>query len=114
MNCPNVIEYLDRLEEGVLPLYAYSEVKDYPLARFARKLYYGEVLLSELKELSNEDKKIAGYVRLMRILGLVRKEQDKMVLTDKALAYGCHATKRIAMATLASMNEDPSSGESDT
>jgi coproporphyrinogen III oxidase-like Fe-S oxidoreductase len=104
LNCPNVFEYLDRLDSGSLPLFAYSEVKDYPLSRFARKLYNGEVTQAEIEALSAEDIKISGYIGLLRLLGLMKKQQGKVVLTDKAMAYGSHATKKIAMATLAKMN----------
>jgi hypothetical protein len=41
----------------------------------------------------------------MRLLGLAREEGEYLVLTDKALALGSSATKRIAMATLEKTNE---------
>ncbi len=105
LNSPSVVYYIQMLEEGFLPLYAYSELKDYPLARVARRFYYGKIREDELAALMKDDGSIRKYVVLMKASGLLRKEGEFLVLTDKALAYGNHATKRIAMATLTSMNE---------
>ncbi len=105
LNSPSVVYYIQMLEEGFLPLYAYSELRDYPLARAARRLYYGKLSETELAALMKEDGSLRKYVVLMKASGLLRKEGEYLVLTDKALAYGNHATKRIAMATLTSMNE---------
>ncbi len=104
LNCPNVIDYINKLENGTLPLFAYSDVKDYPLAKFARRLYSGELSRTEVESLSEQDHKITGYIRLLQLLGLMKRRGDKMVLTDKAMSYGSHATKKIAMATLSEMN----------
>jgi len=105
LNSPSVVYYIQMLEEGFLPLYAYSELSDYPLARAARRLYYGKILETELAALMKEDGSLRKYAVLMKASGLLKKEGEYLVLTDKALAYGNHATKRIAMATLTSMNE---------
>ena len=94
LNCPNVIDYINRLENGTLPLFAYSDVKDYPLAKFARRLYSGELSRTEVESLSEQDHKIIGYIRLLQLLGLMKRKGDKIVLTDKAMSYGSHATKR--------------------
>jgi coproporphyrinogen III oxidase-like Fe-S oxidoreductase len=104
LNSPSVVYYIQMLEEGFLPLYAYSELSDYPLARAARRLYYGKIKETELSALMKEDGSLRKYVVLMKASGLLKKEGEYIVLTDKALAYGNHATKRIAMATLTSMN----------
>jgi len=105
LNTPNIFDYLARLEEGFLPLCAYSPVKDYPTGRFARRLYHGKITKAEAKVLAEEDAKVGRYIGLMKLLGLMKEESDAIVLTDKALALGSVATKRIAMATLAKMNE---------
>ncbi|MDD1773345.1 MAG: radical SAM protein, partial [Methanomassiliicoccales archaeon] len=105
LNTPNIFDYLDRLEEGFLPLYAYSPVKDYPIGRFARRLYHGKIPKVEAKVLAEEDAKVGRIINLMKLLGLAREEGSAIVLTDKALALGSVATKRIAMATLEKMNE---------
>jgi len=104
LNSPSVVYYIQMLEEGFLPLYAYSELSDYPLARAARRLYYGKIQETELAALMKEDGSLRKYAVLMKASGLLKKEGEFLVLTDKALAYGNHATKRIAMATLTSMN----------
>jgi oxygen-independent coproporphyrinogen-3 oxidase len=104
LNSPSVVYYIQMLEEGFLPLYAYSELSDYPLARVARRLYYGKILETELATLMKEDGSLRKYAVLMKASGLLKREGEYLVLTDKALAYGNHATKRIAMATLTSMN----------
>jgi len=105
LNTPRVLDYLAFLEEGFLPLCAYSQVKDYPLGRFARQLYHGKISRTEAKALTEEDSKVGRYIGLMRLLGLTREEGEAIVLTDKALALGSIATKKIAMATLTKMNE---------
>jgi oxygen-independent coproporphyrinogen-3 oxidase len=104
LNTSNVFDYLARLEEGFLPLYAYSPIRAHATGSFARCLYHGKISKAEVRELSEEDPKISRYVYLMRFLGLVRDEGDSFVLTDKALALGSSATKRIAMATLEKTN----------
>jgi hypothetical protein len=55
--------------------------------------------------LTEEDAKVGRDISFMRLLGLTREEGETIVLTDKALALGSMATKKIAMATLAKMNE---------
>ena len=105
LNSPSVVYYIQMLEEGFMPIYAYSELGDYPLARAARRLYYGKINETELAALMKEDGSPRKYIVLMKASGLLQKEGENLVLTDKALAYGNHATKRIAMATLTSMNE---------
>ncbi len=105
LNVPNVFDYIRRLEEGFIPVYAYSPVRDYPLARLARQLYYGKVDLSELKGLIEGDEKVRSYVRLMRMLGLAKRQGNSLVLTDRALVYGNMATKKIAMATLSKIDD---------
>jgi oxygen-independent coproporphyrinogen III oxidase len=105
LNSPSVIYYIQMLEEGFLPLYAYSELKDYPLARVARRFYYGKIHENEIATLVREDASLRKYVVLMKASGLLKREGEYLALTDKALAYGNHATKRIAMATLTMMNE---------
>jgi oxygen-independent coproporphyrinogen-3 oxidase len=104
LNTSNVFDYLARLEEGFIPLYAYSPIRAHATGSFARCLYRGKISKSEVRELSEEDSRISRYVYLMRFLGLVRDEGDSLVLTDKALALGSSATKRIAMATLEKTN----------
>lgn len=105
LNTPRVLDYLAFLEEGFLPLCAYSQVRDYPLGRFARQLYHGKISRAEAKALKEEDAKVGRYIGLMRLLSLTREEGEAIVLTDKALALGSMATKKIAMATLTKMNE---------
>lgn len=105
LNTPNIYDYIGRLEEGFLPIFAFSPLKDYPLARLARRLYYGGILSSELDELVRQDTKVAKYVRLMKILGLAKRNSEGLYLSDKALAYGSRATKTIAMATLTKIDE---------
>ncbi len=105
LNTSNIFDYLARLEEGFLPLYAYSPIHGHATGSFARCLYRGRISKAEIKALSEEDSKISRYVFLMRFLGLVRDEGEEMVLTDKALALGSSATKRIAMATLEKTND---------
>jgi oxygen-independent coproporphyrinogen-3 oxidase len=104
LNTSNVFDYLARLEEGFLPLYAYSPIHAHATGSFARYLYKGRISKAEAKELSEEDSKISRYLYLMRFLGLVRDEGEHLVLTDKALALGSSATKKIAMATLEKTN----------
>jgi hypothetical protein len=55
--------------------------------------------------LSEEDPKISRYIHLMRLLGLAVEEDEYLVLTDKGLAMGSSATKKIAMATLEKINQ---------
>ncbi len=105
LNTPDIFDYVDRLEENFLPLFAYSAVKDYPLGRFARRLYRGRISKIEARVLAEEDAKVGRTVNLMRLLGLIKEDSGSLVLTDKALALGSAATKRIAMATLEKMNE---------
>ncbi|MGE5379375.1 MAG: radical SAM protein [Candidatus Saccharibacteria bacterium] len=105
LNVPNVFDYIRRLEEGFLPIFAYSPVKDYPVARLARHLYYGGVSSSELEKLAREDGQVAKYVLLMRAFRLAGRNSDGLYLRDKALAYGSSATKKIAMATLTKIDE---------
>ncbi|MGD0056794.1 MAG: radical SAM protein [Methanomassiliicoccales archaeon] len=105
LNTPDIPNYLALLEEGFLPLYAYSPLKDYPTGRFARRLYHGKIAKVEAKILVEEDPKVGRIINMMKLLGLMKEENNAMVLTDKALALGSVATKRIAMATLAKMNE---------
>lgn len=105
LNAPSTLDYIRRLSEGFLPIYAHSEVKGYPMAKLARRLYYGKVTIPELETLSVEDSKIGSYVSLLRLLGLMERKGEEFVLTDKALAYASVATKKIAMSTLAKMNE---------
>jgi len=105
LNTSNVFDYLARLEEGFLPLFAYSPVRAHATGSFARCLYHGRISKAEVRELSEEDPKISRYAYLMRLLGLAREEGEYLVLTDKALALGSSATKRIAMATLEKTNE---------
>lgn len=104
LNTSNVFDYLARLEEGFLPLYAYSPIRAHATGSFARCLYRGRISKAEAKELAEEDPRINRYVYLMRLLGLVRDEGDSLVLADKALALGSSATKKIAMATLEKTN----------
>ena len=104
LNTSNVFDYLARLEEGFLPLYAYSPIRAHATGSFARCLYRGKISKAEARELAEEDARISRYVYLMRFLGLVRDEGDHLVLTDKALALGSSATKRISMATLEKTN----------
>ncbi|MDD1747117.1 MAG: radical SAM protein [Methanomassiliicoccales archaeon] len=104
LNTSNVFDYLARLEEGFIPLYAYSPIRAHATGSFARCLYRGKISKAEVRELAEEDPKISRYAYLMRFLGLVRDEGDSLVLTDKALALGSSATKRIAMATLEKTN----------
>ncbi|HUL39292.1 MAG TPA: radical SAM protein [Methanomassiliicoccales archaeon] len=104
LNTSNIFDYLARLEEGFLPLYAYSPIRAHATGSFARCLYRGSISKAEVRELAEEDSKISRYVHLMRLLGLVRDEGEHLVLTDKALALGSSATKRIAMATLEKTN----------
>jgi len=105
LNTANVFDYLARLEEGFLPLYAFSPVRDYATGRFARHLYHGRISKGEAKELMEEDAKVGRYISLMKMLGLTRDDGEYLVLTDKALALGSSATKKIAMATLTKMND---------
>lgn len=104
LNTPDIFDYVDRLEENFLPLFAYSAVKEYPVGKFARQLYRGRISKIEARILGEEDAKVGRMINLMRLLGLVREDGGAMVLTDKALALGSAATKRIAMATLEKMN----------
>ncbi|MCU0862137.1 MAG: radical SAM protein [Methanomassiliicoccales archaeon] len=104
LNTSNVFDYLGRLEEGFLPLYAHSPMRAHATGSFARCLYRGRISKAEARELAEEDSRITRYVYLMRFLGLVRDEGDSLALTDKALALGSSATKRIAMATLEKTN----------
>ncbi|MBM4237639.1 MAG: radical SAM protein, partial [Euryarchaeota archaeon] len=95
VNSPSVLYYAKMLEEGFLPIFAFSEMKDYPVARFARRLYYGRIGVKETEELRQQDPQVGRYLGLMRVLGLVSKEGGDLIFTDKALAYGSHATKKI-------------------
>jgi oxygen-independent coproporphyrinogen III oxidase len=104
LNTSNVFDYLARLEEGFIPLYAYSPIRAHATGSFARCLYKGRISKAEIRQLSEADSKITRYIYLMRFLGLVKDEGDDLVLTDKALALGSSATKRIAMATLEKTN----------
>jgi coproporphyrinogen III oxidase-like Fe-S oxidoreductase len=104
LNTSNVFDYLARLEEGFLPLYAYSPIRAHATGSFARCLYRGKISKAEVRDLSEDDPRISRYIFLMRFLGLVREEGEDLVLTDKALALGSSATKRIAMATLEKTN----------
>ncbi|MGD0817087.1 MAG: radical SAM protein [Methanomassiliicoccales archaeon] len=105
LNVPDLFDYMRRLEERSIPVFAFSPVRNYPLARLARHLYYGGVDLAELKELKEKSSQVSKYVHLMRLLGLVKRNGERLILTDKALAYGNRATKKIAMATLIKMDE---------
>jgi oxygen-independent coproporphyrinogen-3 oxidase len=105
LNTSNVFDYLSRLEEGFLPIYAYSPVRTHATGRFARCLYHGRISKIEARELSEEDPKISRYIHLMRLLGLAVEEDEYLVLTDKGLAMGSSATKKIAMATLEKINQ---------
>jgi len=105
LNTPDIFDYVDRLEENFLPLFAFSAVKDYPVGRFARRLYHGRISKVEARILAEEDAKVGRIINLMRLLGLAREDGDAIVLTNKAMALGSAATKKIAMATLEKMNE---------
>ncbi len=52
-----------------------------------------------------QDCMVGRYVRLLRTLGLMRRQDDRFVLTDRALTNGSSTTKQIAMSTLIKMNE---------
>jgi oxygen-independent coproporphyrinogen-3 oxidase len=106
LNVSSTASYVKSLGEGRIPILAYSEVRDYPLARFARRLYYGKIDREELDVLKAQDRQLRKYVSLMRLLGLIVKEGEHYVLSDRALAYGSHATKKIAMTTLMRINEE--------
>jgi oxygen-independent coproporphyrinogen-3 oxidase len=110
LNCSGVVEYESKLEKGVLPLHAYSEVKGYSIAKFARCLYNGKLSGQEIKALSAEDRKVTGYIWALRLLRLMEKTGDGVALTDRAMSYGSHATKKIAMATLTRMDEASGAG----
>lgn len=105
LNSPSTEDYIATLKEGKLPVFAYSELRDYPTARLARRLYYGGVDKHQLNELKSADFNIRVLTGLLRILGLMRWEGDFLKMTDRALAYGNLATKKIAMATLSRMDE---------
>ena len=105
--------YMRMVGKGIIPIHAYSLVRDYPLSRFARSLYYGRIAAEEVEALRSEDRSIGRYVALMRSLGLLSREGEDLVLTDKALAYGSHATKKIATATLMRINEQFAAGVSE-
>ncbi|MGA2572941.1 MAG: radical SAM protein [Candidatus Methanomethylicaceae archaeon] len=105
LNAPSTEDYIATLKEGKLPVFAYSELRDYPTARLARRLYYGGIDKHQLNELKSADFNIRVLTGLLRILGLVRWEEDFLKMTDRALAYGNLATKKIAMATLSRMDE---------
>jgi len=105
LNSPSTEDYIAILKEGKLPVFAYSELKDYPTARLARRFYYGGIYKDQLNELKVADFNIRVLIELLRILGLLKWEGDFLKMTDKALAYGNLATKKIAMATLARMDE---------
>lgn len=105
LNSPSTEDYIATLKEGKLPVFAYSELKDYPMARLARRLYYGGIDKCQLNELKSADFNIRVLTGLLRILGLMRWEGDFLKMTDRALAYGNLATKKIAMATLSRMDE---------
>jgi oxygen-independent coproporphyrinogen-3 oxidase len=105
LNSPSTEDYIATLKEGKLPVFAYSELRDYPTARLARRLYYGGIDRYQLNELKSADFNIRVLTGLLRILGLMRWEGDFLKMTDRALAYGNLATKKIAMATLSRMDE---------
>jgi oxygen-independent coproporphyrinogen-3 oxidase len=105
LNSPSIEDYIATLRDGKLPLFAYSELRDYPVARLARRFYYGGIGRGELDELKRSDGSMNLLVWLLRLLGLVKYDKDYLRLTDKALAYGNIATKKIAMATLSKMDE---------
>ncbi|MEM0448762.1 MAG: radical SAM protein [Methanomassiliicoccales archaeon] len=105
LNTSNIFDYLSRLEEGFLPLFAYSPMRKHALGSFARCLYRGRISKERVRVLAKEDSKIYRYIRLMRMLGLVKEEENELLLTDRALALGSSATKRIAMSTLEKTNE---------
>lgn len=105
LNSPSTEDYIATLKEGKLPVFAYSELRDYPMARLARRFYYGGIDKDQLNELKRADFNIRVLTGLLRILGLMRWDGDYLKMTDRALAYGNLATKKIAMATLARMDE---------
>ncbi|HVO77261.1 MAG TPA: radical SAM protein [Methanomassiliicoccales archaeon] len=105
VNAPSTLNYIQRLSEGFVPLFAHAPVKDFGMAKLARRLYYGKLTSAELDEISKEEAKVAPMISLLRMLGLMEKQDEEYVLTDKALWLGSHATKKIAMATLEKMND---------
>ena len=104
LNSPSTEDYIATLRDGKLPIFAYSELRDYPISRLARRFYYGGISRGELNELKKSDGNLGMLVVLLRFLGLVKYDGDYLKLTDKALAYGNIATKKIAMETLAKMD----------
>ncbi|HTY46465.1 MAG TPA: radical SAM protein [Methanomassiliicoccales archaeon] len=104
VNAPSTLNYIQRLSEGFVPLFAHAPVKDFGMAKLARRMYYGKVTNAELETIESEEPKVAPMISLLRMLGLMEKTEDGIVLTDKALWLGSHATKKIAMSTLEKMN----------
>ncbi|MDH7508618.1 MAG: radical SAM protein [Methanomassiliicoccales archaeon] len=105
LNMPSVLPYADAIEGKKFPILAFSTIKDYPLARFARKLYHGKIGIDEIEMINEQDRGIRKYLLLMKLLGLIQRKGGRFELTDKALAYGSCATKKIASATLIKINE---------
>ncbi|MBC7107354.1 MAG: radical SAM protein [Methanomassiliicoccales archaeon] len=105
LNMPSVLPYADAIAGGKFPIFAFSAVRDYPLARFARKLYHGKITVDEIEMINEQDQGIKRYLLMMKLLGLIKRKRDYYELTDKALAYGSCATKKIASATLIKINE---------
>jgi oxygen-independent coproporphyrinogen-3 oxidase len=105
VNAPSTLNYIQRLSEGFVPVFAHAQVKDFGMAKLARRLYYGKLTSTELEAISQEDAKVAPMVSLLRVLGLMEKQEEQYLLTDKALWLGSHATKKIAMTTLTKMND---------
>lgn len=105
LNAPSTEDYLATINEGRLPVYAFSEVRNSPLVRLARRFYYGGVNRSYLKGLEEESFWLRGLIWVLRLTGLVKWEGEELKLTKEALAYGSIATKKIASATLTKMDE---------
>ena len=105
LNSPSTEDYIATLKEGKLPVFAYSELRDYPTAKLARRFYYGGIDKDQLDDLKRADFNIRVLTGILRMLGLMRWDGDFLKMTDRALVYGNLATKKIAMATLARMDE---------
>ncbi|MDD1769488.1 MAG: radical SAM protein, partial [Methanomassiliicoccales archaeon] len=69
VNAPSTLNYIQRLSEGFVPLYAHAPVKDFGMAKLARRLYYGKLTSAELDAISKEEAKVAPMVSLLRMLG---------------------------------------------
>jgi oxygen-independent coproporphyrinogen-3 oxidase len=104
LNAPSTEDYLATINEGKLPVYAFSEVRNSPLVKLARHFYYGGVSRSYLKGLVEEGLWLRVLIGVLRLTGLVKWEGDELKLTRKALAYGSIATKKIAYTTLTKMD----------